>query len=208
MMERTIQPRLISYNTLRTILGLLGFLLPVILPLGVYIFGMAPNDTWQPSISDFYYTNMGDVFVGILWGFGLFLIAYKGYPNSTDNKLTNIAGFLAICVALFPTGKPIFSNPQWVEWIHFGSASIFFIILGYISLFIFTKGHSLTKNRLFRISGIIIWLSISILVIYFLTNENFNWPEKTVFWFETICLWAFGTSWLAKGKALTWIGIK
>lgn len=211
---------IITHLTLRKLLGSLGIALPVILPLGAYLFGEKP---WlQPSISDYYYTGVRDVFVGILWGFGLFLFSYKGYKTEnsklSDNAVTNIAGILAIGVSLFPTQDAacdISCNPGWVGNVHLACATIFFLILGYLSLFKFTKsdkpfdeqsGTKKRRNVLYIICGIVIWISMAVLFSFFLFFAE-KWPATTVYWFETFSLWAFGISWLVKGRALKRVGL-
>ncbi|NJM93934.1 MAG: hypothetical protein HC842_04040, partial [Cytophagales bacterium] len=64
----------------------------------------------EPSISHYFYTAASPVFTGVLIAFGLFLFTYRGSPNDQDtarwdsqNRLTNVAGFLALFTALVPT---------------------------------------------------------------------------------------------------------
>ena len=207
-----MESHLISYYTLRRTLGLLGIFLPILLPLGVYLFGK-DLQVIQNSISHYYYTNMSDIFVGVLWAFGLFLFTYKGYKTSgyrlSDNLLTNTAGVLAIGVAIFPTGNDAISyNPGWVGVVHLICAATFFVILGGMSIFIFTQGKSRASNRLYVILGIVMWTCLLVLLIYFLTNDSWTfWPAWTVYFFEAIMLFAFGFSWLTKGKGLRFMGL-
>ena len=214
--------RIISYLTLRKLLGGLGIALPVILPAGDFLFG--DNTSLQQSISYYYYTNMGDVFVGVLWSFGLFLITYKGYkPDKTDrrlsdNAITNVAGVLAICVALFPINSDINCyqcNPVWVGTFHLVCAATFFWILCYLSLFKFTKSNipkaqwktdKKRRNIVYIVCGTIIWTSMLILFLYFMFFKG-RWPATVVFWLEAFSLLAFGTSWLTKGLALRKFGL-
>ncbi len=217
---KTVNTLIITHLTLRKLLGSLGIAMPVILPLGAYLFGENP---WrQPSISDYYYTGMRDVFVGILWGFGLFLFSYKGYKPKksklSDNVITNIAGILAIGISLFPTGDAACENscnPGWVGTVHLMCAAFFFLILGYISIFKFTKSDKPVerqtepkkrRNILYIICGSVIWLSMAVLFSYFLFFSD-KWPVTTVYWFEAFSLWAFGISWLVKGRALKLVGL-
>ncbi|MEM7724571.1 MAG: hypothetical protein AAF376_19710 [Pseudomonadota bacterium] len=85
--------------------GLLGLILPTVL----LIYAGGASDRMQPTISDFYYTAMGDVFVGIVIAIGVFLISYKGHAERPqrfrlgDFETSLIAGTAAIFVALFPT---------------------------------------------------------------------------------------------------------
>lgn len=87
-----------TYICLRYGICLIGFLLPVILIIG----GMALGIPWQESISQYYHTPLGDVFVGSLFGIGAFLYLYKGFSRE-ENIALNIAGLSVVCVALFPT---------------------------------------------------------------------------------------------------------
>ena len=59
----------ISYLSLRKAIGFIGLLLPVVLALGNLLLGSAGLET---SISRYYYTNMGNVFVGSLCAIGTF----------------------------------------------------------------------------------------------------------------------------------------
>ena len=98
----------VSYLSLRKAVGFIGFTLPFVLAIGKILSG---NPGIEPSISHYYYTNMGDFLVGSLCAIGVFLMSTRGYPTP---KLTaglpghdHIAGILAsifaIGVALFPT---------------------------------------------------------------------------------------------------------
>ena len=87
-MTQKNQNMMISYMNLRTLIGVLGMLLPVM----CYIWCCAYNSgEVLDSISMHYYTNFRDVFVGILVSFSVFLITYKGY-SLLDNVITVIIG--------------------------------------------------------------------------------------------------------------------
>ena len=62
----------LSFLTVRRALGLLGLALPLLL-IG---FGVLFSDGIERSVSAFYYTGMGDIFVGILCAIGVFLFSY------------------------------------------------------------------------------------------------------------------------------------
>lgn len=202
-------PYLISHMTLRKLLGSLGFLMPFILVIGVIV--LKEDTILRPSISDYYYSGMRDVFVSILAAFGLFLFTYRGYESpklwKKDNLFTNAAGVCAILVALFPTDQ---AACPWTCKIHFGAAVAFFAILSYISLVLFTRSNKdpedrdwrkVTRNRIYRVCGATMIVCLVILAYYFLADPS-GWPENTVFIFEALALWAFGISWLVKGEAV------
>ena len=95
-------PEVRSYAELRRAIGILGTLLPFVLSIAAcVIFGTGIHS----SLSRYYYTEMGDVFVGTLCAIGVFLYSYKGYPGKglSDNVVGNVAGVSAIGVALFAT---------------------------------------------------------------------------------------------------------
>ncbi len=207
-------PNLISFLTIRKSIGILGISLPAILILGTFTIGGC--EQIQSSISHYYFTIMGDVFVGILCAVSLFLITYKGYAKSYDNIATNLAGIFALGVAFFPSSQNTDTNCAILYLsdcnaritIHYISAALFFLTLAYISAFLFTKSkgnktiQKVSRNRFYRICSIVILFSI--LVIFLLSNNE--WLEthlqkyKPVFWFEWLALLAFGISWLIKGE--------
>ena len=67
-----------SYLTLRKTIGILGTSFPFVLYLGALIIFRTGI---QSSISSYYHTGMGDVFVGTLCVIGFFLLSYKGYKR-------------------------------------------------------------------------------------------------------------------------------
>lgn len=198
-------PQVISYLTLRKLIGVLGVLLPVILVLGCFSFG--PCKSIQDSISDYYHTNMRDVFVGILFAIGLFLFSYKGYDDR-DNIAGNLACLFALGVALFPTGD----ETSIISIIHFASATLLFMTLSYFCFFLFTlcepgppTSMKIIRNRVYRTCGGVILMCIFLIAVYmwFLSKNFPNLANfQPVFWLESIALWAFGFSWLIKGETL------
>lgn len=66
-----------SHLAVRRALGLLGLALPA----SLCLYARPLDYGMQPSIPEFYHTRMGDFLVGCLVGIGIFLIAYKGYPQ-------------------------------------------------------------------------------------------------------------------------------
>jgi uncharacterized membrane protein len=195
----------ISYLTLRKLLGGLGISLPIILVVGAAV---APDvEAFQSSISQYYHTPLRDVFVCILTSFGLFLFTYKGY-ESKDDWASNLAGICALAVAFFPTS--IGECEEFACRIHFISASLFFLLLSYIAYFLFTKSdkdeadrtkEKRMRNRIYRICAFTMVGCLILLALYFFLFET-QWPKTTAFWLETIALWAFGVSWLVKGKTI------
>jgi hypothetical protein len=208
---------LISYLTLRKLVGALGILLPVILLAGSMLFFGC--DHVETSISNYYHTNMGNVFVGVLCTFSVFLFTYKG-PEKIDGIMGNLAGIFgaiaAICPTTFkddiclPTGMTPAIHEKYTGIIHLTSAALFFLVLAYFSLFLFTKSNGkptpekLKRNKIYKICGYTMIACILLLIPYF-ASESLKLKlvhYKYVFCLETIALWAFGLSWLTKGEFL------
>ncbi|RZW42920.1 MAG: hypothetical protein EX263_12195 [Flavobacteriaceae bacterium] len=211
---------LISYMLLRKLIGCLGILLPIILVFGAF----ASNcQTIQGSISDYYHTEMRNIFVGILCAVALFMFTYKGY-DKRDAIAGNLACFFALGVAFFPTSvdasslcttdcaENCITYGEWIKIVHFTSAALFFSVLIYFSLFLFREPRKRSvalpaakrkRNFVFKVCGyVMVFCVFAIALYHFVLIDNF--PElaqlNLVFWFEVIALWAFGISWLTKGQ--------
>ncbi len=186
-----------SYKSLRKTVGLIGILLPFILLIG----GLCDGYNLQPSISYYYHTNMGDVFVGALCAIALFLFFYTGYDN-LDNILGNLAGVFALGVAFFPTSK--LDGGDFIGTLHLIFAVTLFLLLSAFSLVLFTRGdknnpQKKKRNIIYRICGIVIILSItSVPLLLKFVDKSSN----IVYFAEATALIFFGISWLTKGGDL------
>ena len=208
-----VNPLLISYMTLRKAIGILAISLPAILIIGTYTIGGCKHV--EASISHYYFTIMGDVFVGFLISTGIFLVSYKGYDRR-DNIISGLAGIFIICVALFPTSKNedagcvirTLADLPWRINVHYISAALFYLTLSYMSLFLFTKSagemtdQKKARNRVYRVCGITILAAILLILL-----ENYIPFLKTgipspTFCFEWVANLAYGASWLIKGEFL------
>ncbi|QJW88744.1 hypothetical protein HNV11_04790 [Spirosoma taeanense] len=207
----------VSFRLMRLIVGVLGLSIGILLPIIAALFSNC--SLLQESISHYYYTVTGDVFVGLLCAVAFFLILYPG-EGRWEDLWTNIAGICALGVAFFPTGydqqnnactKYSFEYAQWVSTIHLLSAGAFFIILGGVAFFQFSKITApMTvierKNRqwFYKGCGIVMWLCIAVLIpMTFLESYSyFLSVNKIVFFAEVIALVAFGWCWLKKGTEL------
>ena len=209
------QKLLISYMTLRKAVGILGIFLPLALITGNYFIGGCCQV--QSSISHYYYTVVGDLFVGTMCAIALFLMTYKGYSN-IDHIATTLASMFALIVAFFPTNEwsgCLCINPHRTSDIsalrnavHLTSASLFFITLSLISIFLFTKsaGHKTkqkkTRNKIYVACGTIMLLSIALIALIMglpSLKESLE-AYRPVFCLEWVALLAFGSSWLVKGE--------
>lgn len=205
---------IISYLALRIGLGFVGISLPIVLIIGSFLFSNC--GTLQASISHYYYTVMGNYFVGALSAVAMFLFFYKGYDKQ-DAAVANLAGFCALGVAFFPTGVDYASTCNYitsqmpsVNTIHYLSAGLLFSCFAYFSLVLFTKTHqphNITphkkiRNNIYKICGLVIVACILLLAIYhFVGNLQLKLAMyKPTLVLESIALFAFGISWVTKGE--------
>lgn len=187
---------------LRAIIGWLGMLLPWIV---VVLIGYFPS-----SISATWYTNACTPFMIILGSASFLLISYKGYDIVDDIVLT-CSGVAGMGICLFPCYVPevvgkvgtFMIDREVSNIIHLVSALVFFLLLSYNSIFLFTKsGGEMTKkkkirNIIYRICGIGMVASFLILFIP---------PFHIQVWLvETIALFFFGISFLTKADIYPWL---
>ena len=96
----------------------------------------------------------------------------------------------------------------WRDKAHYISASVLFVTLALMSLFLFVKTDKskrptkkkIQRNLIYRVCGVVM---LACCVLTLLTSKGIipNFP-RSIFIFETIMLWAFGFSWLVKGETI------
>jgi len=208
-----------SYYRVRQTLGGLGFAFPVLL-LGA---GLISEGRIMPSMSDYYHTLQRDIFVGCLFAIGMFLVSYKGHNRGpgeavSDDLVATIAGAAAICIALFPSeaaeagADPVtFSQVIGMKTAvaaHYLSAQVFLYSLAWMCLWKFAKTEKAGRRRIYRACGFLI---VAMGVIASIAAwqkvrgsdaaKAFVLDRSVVFWAEAVGVWAFGVSWLVKGRA-------
>lgn len=206
-----------SYVTLRFAIGVLGFALPLLLMfLEPILFDGQPF--LRGSLSAYYYSGVRELFVGVLWAIGVFLVLYKLTEFSWESRLSTCAGFAVLLVALFPTGRPgdgVSLTPlqdllgeATVEGIHFAAAVIFIGSLAPITYFFGRdEGNETARSgrrsrRFWRAyhwvcTGLIV-AAAALALFAGVTGE----PDKGLLIAEAVAVWAFAASWLMKGAEL------
>lgn len=187
---------------LRAIIGWLGMLLPWIV---VVLIGYFPN-----SISATWYTNACTAFMIILGSASVLLISYKGYEKLDDIILT-CSGIAGLGICLFPckvtdsaeaVGTFLINNGV-SDIIHIVCAVIFFGLLAYNSIFLFTKSSGEMTNKkyirniIYRVCGIGMVTSFLILLL-----PDFH---IKVWLMETVALFFFAISFLTKADIYPWL---
>jgi Protein of unknown function (DUF998) len=202
----------LSYRELRTAVGFIGVALPPILALGCRL---CQHHWLEPSLSAYYYTNMGNYFVGSLAAIGVFLAFTRGY-GGWDVAAGWIAGVCAIGVALFPTKPETCATPRQITIsnIHHTCAGVLFIVLGLMSLFLFRKTVSKEtrterkkkRDVVYLVCGVIILVCVAALgVLHWTAPEALSARPYPEFCLETIAIEAFGLAWLTKGETFSFI---
>lgn len=204
---------------LRRCVGVLGLLLPTLM-LGLHQKLLA-------SMSHYYYTSSSIFFTGILFAFGLVLMAYRGYQKDSDERfsddqLTTWAGLFALATVIIPTscydsgdtaivckdGYLLGHCSMGLNTLHLISAGLFIIILGWMCIYKFTrstKPESMEKHRLYKICGFTIWGAVGSIGILIAIEKIFkvhvdDYLFGYVFILEAVALYAFAIAWLVKGK--------
>ena len=216
--KKNIQLELLSHPDPETtgkkiifLIGLLAFLLPSL----IYGISVIQGYVIQSSLSHNYFSNLREIFTGILFSIGLMMICYSTIPDSFDPKeikknlrekiYARVAAVCSILIALFPT-SPHKGNsyPRDIQqytlngdyncvnnFIHTGSALLLFVILSLFCFDIFTKAEG-KHNSKYIFLGVLIWIGILIAGLIKTTHA--------VLIGETIALFAFGISWMIRGK--------
>ena len=200
-------PVVLSYLALRKAVGVVALGLPFAVSIPLWLLR---GHLLEPSISDYYYTGMRNLFVGALCAIGMFMLCCRGYDWKDE-----VAGiFSAICavgVAFFPTTpqSDATARQQQTGSVHYIFAALLFFTLAYFCLVLFkmsAKDRVMTekkkqRNLVYTLCGIAILASIGLLVLFKMgLKMDYFGKVGTVFLFETTSLLAFGTAWLIKGE--------
>lgn len=197
--------------------GFLGGVLPWLALFSAWLYGKLTGGLsagfWDNlSISATYYCS--PALPAILTAASIVLMCYDGY-ELIDNIVTTISGLFGLLIVLFPCKCKLstdfvgfFQVPEDVsQTVHCVSAAVFFCLLAFNALFLFTKhdGEMTEKkkvrNILYRICGIGMTISIILLVV------PFSFPAK-VWWLEMSALTFFSMSWLIKSGAFPFLNDK
>lgn len=216
-----------SYLITRTVVGFLGILLPIAFIVGE-AFYLRGDVHVRGSISAYYHTAMRDLFVAGLCVIGFLLMTYMSAQTKTwDFWLSLVAGAAVVGVAFFPTLRPGLApdaplcgtqpvppgcapmqqalGETTTAAIHYTCAAIFILSLAAIA-FLFAyrekKFENDTKMALVqRICGWAIIAAILWVVLGFVVDLTI-WELKPLYVGEVVSVWAFGISWLLKGRDL------
>lgn len=197
---------------LRVAVGLLGFFLPWIVLLLCVIYGCAPEGHLFPdSISATYYFDPTITpFMIILGAAGIILICYRGY-TWVDDLVNTLTGIFAWCICLFPCFNGGFGHVGTFQvpveisgWIHNISAALFFILLAYNVLFLFTKSSGeMTRNK--KIRNIIYYICGGGMLASLVGTFFVRGFYAGTWWVEAIALMFFGIAFLTKADVFPFL---
>ena len=212
-----------TQKRLAALIGYVALGMPIVLALGGLLLSLFELGEFTESLSAFYYEEvfLGDIFVGCLMFLGAAMFAYQGWHS----KIATLASFCGVCmffVALFPADGWIVMNEELggrvvfeavSDQVHLWASVIVFLILAFFCFFVFTRvkpdqvdengdliPSKKARNRLYRISGTIILVSISLTGLAFLLGEETVRQYRLIYLGETICLLTYGVSWMVHGR--------
>jgi hypothetical protein len=187
-----------SSESIRLMVGLIPFLLPILVSIISF--------TRLSSISASYYTRARDVFVGLLFVLGAFLLVYKGHTQ-TENWIANLGGLAAIIAALFPMACDQCTRGI-TFYIHAFAGNVLFGVTAYFCLGPFrksAKGKNWIKaQRRVKIYSVCGYGIIACLVILLALGLVMTTKQKEiwtpVYWGEFVMLWLFSAAWNVAAK--------
>ncbi len=199
----------ISYLDLRKSIGAIGMSLPFVVAIGKILF---ESPGILESISAYYYSVMGNVFVGSLCAIAVFLFSYHGY-DARDLIAGKLASLFALGTALFPTPPAGNASPpqMLIGGFHFFFAVCLFLTLAYFSLALFRKTNpnvlmtpkKKQRNVVYTLCGFLILVCIAgIIAVEFTPHNSAIRQFMPIFWLESIAIVSFGISWFVKGEAI------
>lgn len=216
-----------SYLLIRTVIGVIGIVLPLVFIVGEYFF-IGGGVHVRGSLSAYYHTAMRDLFVAGLCVIGFLLATYmSGQTNTKDFWLSLVAGVAVFGVVFFPTWRPGLEpaaprcgttpmpdgcsptqqqfGEAMVANIHSVCAAVFILSLAGMA-FLFARREKLHENDVrtagfLRLCGFVIIGAVVGVIIGELLGVEFG--ELTPLYLgELVSVWAFGASWLVKGMDL------
>src|SRR5262249_41169201 len=152
-------------------IGIIGILLPFTVAFGKILL---ESPGILGSISAYYYSLMGNVFVGSLCAIGVFLSSYRGY-DWRDVLSGHLAAVFALGRALFPTAQESAATAEQlrISGFHAAFAGGFFLTLAYFSLFLFrmtNENGAMTRkkkmrNAVFLVCGSVILAAVILIAL-------------------------------------------
>jgi len=209
MPQNTLDQHILStYFTLRIGIAVIAIAFPFILWIGGYLYAGLPL---QHSMSAYYYASndgksLRDVFVGVLFAIGAFLYLYKGFSNK-ENVALNIAGILAVGIAIFPTAWGCGDHCPKVT-LHGICAVGFFLSITFVSVKCAPDTLGLIRDEKQRAKFRMAYMGLAFAMlaspaVAYVLNVLMPQYEALVFYVEAVGIFAFAAYWLTKSRELS-----
>jgi len=200
-----------TYKTLRLGIAVIALAFPPLLGIGGYILAKLPLDG---SMSAYYHAGdslnpghgvMRNVFVGILFAIGTILFLYQGITRLEDYAL-NIAGVLALGIALFPMTWPVGSKGTPFS-LHGICAVSFFVCIAYVCIFRASDTLTLihdhaTRERYRRSYKLLGVAMVTSPAIAFILTSVLQLNTSLTFFVEAVGVYVFAAYWLLKSREI------
>ncbi len=218
-----------SYLMIRMAVGLMGILLPLALIAGEYFF-VRGDVSIRGSLSSYYHSPMGDLFVAVLSITGFLLILYRaGEHRTPDFWFSLVAGIAVLGVVFFPTWRPglppgaplcgdtpqppgcssveqfLHEGPTAV--IHAVCAVVFILSLAVIAGLFARESRRLAKAKPHLAKDASVqWACAVVILAAVMWVAAGSWLDLTVWKItplyagEVASVWAFGISWLLASR--------
>jgi hypothetical protein len=210
-----------TYQASRVGLAIIAFCFPPWLVIGGLIFGPVK---WQDSMSAYYHASnvpdpldhpelgpMRNWFVGLLFGLGIIFYLYKGFTK-LENWALNIAGIMALGVALFPMAwGPNFPGKEAHLFglnfsLHGTFAVSLFLCIAYVCIFRASDTLPLLKDKAkeekyhkkYQVLGHLMW---GFPVIAWILSSTAG-GHYYVFFAEMLGVWIFAIFWWVKSREI------
>jgi hypothetical protein len=152
--------------------------------------------------------TMRSWFVGLLFATGVLLYVNQGHSRKEDWAL-NIAGLLAVGIALFPMPWDCYHHSFSL---HGFCAILFFLCIAFVSAICSRDTLVLIQNPKLRAKYHRIYIGLSILMVVSpITAYAFNFitsQRSPVYWAELFGIYAFAGYWCVKTKEMSSADIK
>lgn len=183
----------------------------IVAPLAIVAVAWLQTPNVLPTLSHYYYFEehpaiVRTMFTGFLILVGGTMMAYRGFDNK-DNRIHNLAGIMAICVAIFPKRKDIATpacSEEFLSALHIPAAGTLFAMA---ALAVWYAGgtelrrhlaesewRTLRNARWFALSTMAIGIAIYIAFLVF--GKTFTLPPVGILIVEISGFLGFATHWL------------
>ena len=171
--------------------------------------GLLPQERWISTVAGFcaygvalFPTSGEGIGKGASFARILMPVTVDAAENQKDPPIVTLSTKFTSYFELFPG----------VDYLHFGSAAVLFGFLAYCSIFVFTRPNErdpdaasekpkLMRNGAYYVCGALIVVAMAALFLKLVLGLDTTWNRwKLTFLCEWVALWAFGFSWLVKGR--------